>query len=155
MGFTLRLTGHPDEIPGALHALEAWLGSEGVSDEDRGEWRLLAEEVLMNIVQHGSPPQAAESIRIDGRFHGDGVELRVEDRGRPFDPCAAPPPDLSAPLEVRRAGGLGVHLLRSLTDEMAYAYRDGRNVLTLRKRSPAAPGPQRPAQPEAGAEHPL
>jgi len=155
MVISLRLTGDPAEIPGTLDALESWLGAAGLSAEDLGEWRLLAEELLTNIVHHGAPPRCDEAIRIDGIRSGDGVELRVTDRGRPFDPCAAAPPDLSAPPEERCGGGLGVHLMRSLADEMAYAYRDGRNILTLRKSPPSASCGQGQAQPEARTDDPL
>lgn len=155
MVISLRLTGDPAEIPGALDALESWLGATGLSAEELGEWRLLAEEVLTNIVHHGSPPQCEEAICIDGLYGSNGVELRVEDRGTPFDPCAAAPPDLSAPPEERCGGGLGVHLMRTLADEMDYAHRDGRNILTLRKRSLSASCGQGQAQPEARPDNHL
>jgi serine/threonine-protein kinase RsbW len=60
--------------------------------------------------------------------------VEVEDDGRPFDPLLVPPPDLTLPLERRPIGGLGIHLIRSLMDEVAYARHDGRNVLKMAKR---------------------
>jgi anti-sigma regulatory factor (Ser/Thr protein kinase) len=131
---TLRLRADPAEIPAALSALERWLGEAGVAAADLSDWRLLAEEVLTNIVNHGAVPAGAPAIELECLCGGDGVELRVEDRGRPFNPCAAPPADLGAPLAERCAGGLGIHLIQALADELAYDYRDGRNRLTLRKR---------------------
>jgi len=57
----------------------------------------------------------------------------VEDDGKPFDPLQAPPPDLSLPLERRPIGGLGIHLIRNLMDEVSYARVGGRNVLKMVK----------------------
>ncbi len=55
----------------------------------------------------------------------DAPHLTIEfiDDGDPFDPLAAPPPDLEAPLEERDLGGLGVHIVRSLADEVRYTPR--------------------------------
>jgi len=57
----------------------------------------------------------------------------VIDNGHPFDPTAAPEPDLSLPLERRRPGGLGIHLMRSMMDRVHYRRSDGSNILRLEK----------------------
>ena len=62
------------------------------------------------------------------------VTLEFRDDGRPFDPLAAPPPDLRSPMEHRSTGGLGIHLLRSLVDAAEYVRLGSENVLTLKKR---------------------
>jgi anti-sigma regulatory factor (Ser/Thr protein kinase) len=67
------------------------------------------------------------------RRTGDSVAVEVEDDGRPFDPLQVPPPDLTLSLEQRPIGGLGIHLIRNLMDEVSYARRDGRNVLKMAK----------------------
>jgi anti-sigma regulatory factor (Ser/Thr protein kinase) len=62
------------------------------------------------------------------------LTVTVIDDGRPFDPLALPPPDLSLDIKDRPIGGLGIFLLRKLADEIHYEWRDGRNRLTLEKR---------------------
>ncbi len=62
------------------------------------------------------------------------LALCLEDDGPAFDPLAAPMPDLDAPIEDRPIGGLGIHLLREMMDELEYTRLDSRNRLTLRKR---------------------
>jgi anti-sigma regulatory factor (Ser/Thr protein kinase) len=61
------------------------------------------------------------------------VVAEVEDDGRPFDPLQAPPPDLSAPLAERRVGGLGLHFVRNLMDQVSYARVGTRNILKMLK----------------------
>jgi serine/threonine-protein kinase RsbW len=65
-------------------------------------------------------------------LHGGSVEATVEDDGKPFDPLAAPAPDLTS--SPRQPGGVGLHFVRNLTDELTYTRRDRINHLRLMKR---------------------
>lgn len=67
------------------------------------------------------------------------VRLTVIDDGRAFDPLAAPPPNLSTDVRERPIGGLGLHMLREMADEIVYKRRDGTNRLTLTKRTAPKP----------------
>ena len=60
--------------------------------------------------------------------------LRFKDRGKPFNPLAREDPDLTLALEERPVGGLGIYMVKQFVDEADYEYRDGFNILTLRKR---------------------
>ena len=60
--------------------------------------------------------------------------MEVIDDGHAFNPLEAPPPDLSLPMEKRPIGGLGIHLLRELSDGITYERRNGTNRLVLTKR---------------------
>src|SRR5262245_23364840 len=117
-----------------LAALEDALRAAGLPDESVLELRLVAEELLVNVADYGHDDGAEHWVRVELELTADRVTLRFEDDGRPFDPLAAPPPDVAAPVEERDVGGLGVHLVRSLVDHAEYAWVAGRNVLTVRKR---------------------
>jgi anti-sigma regulatory factor (Ser/Thr protein kinase) len=106
----------------------------GVSDDDAYVLTLVLEEVFTNVVRHGYPEEGGHQIAIRLELAGGVVTISVEDDGRSFDPVLAPPANLDAPLEERQPGGLGVHLIRSLMDEVAYRRAGGHNVLTLRKK---------------------
>jgi len=62
------------------------------------------------------------------------VILTITDDGMAFNPLAVEPPDVSLPLDERAIGGLGIHLVRSLFDEVSYRRAVGRNVLTVKKK---------------------
>ena len=62
-----------------------------------------------------------------------GVE--VEDDGRDFNPLTRPPVDVSAPLEERGVGGLGIHMITKFMDDVEHRRVDGRNILTLKRRA--------------------
>jgi anti-sigma regulatory factor (Ser/Thr protein kinase) len=60
--------------------------------------------------------------------------MLVVDDGHAFDPLDVKPPNLSAEIEDRQIGGLGIHMLRELADNISYERRDGTNRVTLTKR---------------------
>jgi len=95
---------------------------------------LALEEVFTNIVRHGYDDNDPHEIVV--RLHGDREKVRItiDDDGRHFNPLMAPAVDLNAALSERRVGGLGVHLVRRLMDQVRYQRRAGGNRLTLVKR---------------------
>lgn len=91
------------------------------------------DEATCNVMVHGYRGQPGE-IEIEATIRDRRIEIRVLDRSPVFDPTATPEPDLSRPPEPRRVGGMGVgvHLLRTMTDEVRHDVRPGGgNVLTL------------------------
>ena len=95
---------------------------------------VVLDEAVSNPIHHGYDAGVGGEIVVRLRRASDRVEVEVEDDGRPFDPLQAPPPDLTLPLERRPIGGLGIHLIRNLMDEVDYARQGGRNVLKMAKR---------------------
>jgi anti-sigma regulatory factor (Ser/Thr protein kinase) len=130
----LELSNRLSDLPAALDELESLLSSEQLPLETIRELRLVAEEVISNIIRYAF--KGGEEQRIEVILSCDGQEVRLElrDQGMPFNPLEAPEPDLDAPIETRSEGGLGIHLMRELTDEMSYVRQGGRNVLTLTRR---------------------
>ena len=61
------------------------------------------------------------------------VQLMFLDSGFPYDPLTRQDPDISAEIEERKEGGLGIFLVRKTMDDMKYEYKDGQNCLTIRK----------------------
>lgn len=94
---------------------------------------VVLDEAVSNAINHGYDAGVRGEIAVRLRRAPDGVLLEVEDDGRPFDPLQAPPPDLTLSLERRPIGGLGIHLIRNLMDEVSYARVGGRNVLKMIK----------------------
>ena len=95
---------------------------------------LALDEVVTNVVLHGFDDCAGQEVVV--QMETAEAELRsvVVDGGREFDPMNAPLPDLTATLNERALGGLGIHLVRSLMDCVEYRREDAKNVLTMRKR---------------------
>jgi anti-sigma regulatory factor (Ser/Thr protein kinase) len=90
------------------------------------------DEILNNIISYAYDDAARHEIAVRLALRGAAVEATVEDDGRPFDPRAAPAPDLAS--SPRQLGGVGLHFVRNLTDELTYTRRDCINQLRLVKR---------------------
>ncbi len=123
------------ELPEALDWLEATLRAAGVANTLVGELRLVAEEGLSNVIRHAYADTARHSIEVAVEIGGGEIRLVLRDDGLPFNPLAAPAPDLGAPIEQRPAGGLGIHVLKNLVDRADYRRENDANVLRLVKRS--------------------
>ena len=95
---------------------------------------LALDEVVTNVVLYGFENSAGQEVAVRVETAGSDLQSEVVDGGREFNPLNAPLPDLSAALEERALGGLGIHLVRSLMDRVEYRRENAKNVLTMRKR---------------------
>ena len=95
---------------------------------------LAVDEAVTNVIVHGYQGQGG-AIEIEMSREGDALVIRIRDEAPPFDPAVIPPPDLTLPLAQRIPGGLGIHLIRQIMDEMTHRITpQGGNELTLVKR---------------------
>src|SRR5262249_51957977 len=92
---------------------------------------LALDEVLTNVVAYAFADGLRHEIEVAIEIRDDDIAATVSDDGAPFDPFSQPPPDTHATIEDRRIGGLGIHLLRSLTHAVEYRREGGRNRLTF------------------------
>lgn len=99
------------------------------SDKQIGEWALVLDEALTNVMRHAYPGIVGEIV-IEAIDSEKQTEFLIEDHGNSFDPTQLPPPDL--PKET--PGGLGVHLIRSLTDRFEYdsSFKKGNRIRLVR-----------------------
>jgi serine/threonine-protein kinase RsbW len=127
---TFAVEGTAAGVREAIEALQAWTESEWLPDDARRRMLTAFDEVLSNVARHGRP-EATAIIEITVARVGNGVRAVVADDGRAFNPLEAPVPDTSSALEARTPGGLGIALVRALTDEVGYERRNDRNRLSL------------------------
>jgi serine/threonine-protein kinase RsbW len=98
------------------------------------EMHLALEEIVTNVISHGFEDKKEHRIRVGLSLERGELRAEVEDDGIAFNPLEAPSPDTERPLTERAVGGLGIHLVRNLMDEIVYQRQEGRNVLVLKKR---------------------
>jgi len=94
---------------------------------------LMLEEAVSNIIHYGYDDKGR--YRIIVRIFPDGNELVLEisDDAKPFNPLEFPELDKAKPFTEREVGGLGIHLIRSLSDKAEYKRQKGKNILIIRK----------------------
>jgi len=92
---------------------------------------ILLDDLLSNVISYAFPDDEAHEIEIRIELATNRLTVTISDDGIPFNPLGAGTPDTSLPLDKRALGGLGIHLIRNLVDDMSYHRRVERNVLTL------------------------
>ncbi len=125
----------PEDIGALLDCVDAFCLHAGISEGDAFDLRLAIEEVCTNVMMHGYTQQRPGPLEVSLCADDENVTVVISDRAEPFDPGAAPVPDLETPAEQRQVGGLGWHLVRKIVDRIVYRYdvTDG-NTVTLIKR---------------------
>ena len=111
--------------------VEAFGDSHGLPDPKVFVINLALDELITNIVMHGLEDAGAVRIDITLRVDQGTLFLVMEDNGHPFDPTRDVEPDTSSTLQERPIGGLGLHLVKSFADRIAYDFVDGKNRLTV------------------------
>ena len=92
--------------------------------------QLVIEEIVRNLIAHTPPYARDETATVTIEVAAHIVTVVIEDQRPSFDPFAAPELDVAAPLEQRKAGGMGLHLVRTMADQLTYEAGDDRNRLT-------------------------
>jgi serine/threonine-protein kinase RsbW len=128
---SLTLANRLDEIDRLITALEAFGADAGVSQDVIFRLSVSLDEIVTNVIRHAFGSADGQQIIVRVSVDHELVTAVVDDDGLPFDPLSVPPPDLSASLEDRPIGGLGLHLVRSLTQSVTYRRDGDRNVLTI------------------------
>jgi len=111
----------------------AFAAQHGLCSDDRSRALIVLEELITNLLKYGYDQRGARGLAELGLALEPGPRLVVElvDDGRAFDPLAPPAPDLDQPVEMRPVGGLGLHLVRALTEGGYYQRVKGRNLTRL------------------------
>jgi len=129
----LKLKNDLREVPRA----DAWLIRRcqacAVPESTIHDLRLALDEIVSNVIRHGYGPDGAGEIEVTASFENDRVRIEVRDAAKPFNPLAFPEPNLSAPIEQRPRGGLGIFLVRKLMDRVDYTRDNGCNHVVLER----------------------
>jgi anti-sigma regulatory factor (Ser/Thr protein kinase) len=130
----LRIANDLAELSRVAESVEEFCARLAIPAGNAFKLNVAIEELLTNTISYGYDDTGRHELGVDIKRERDMIIVDLSDDARPFDPLNAPPPDLESAIEDRRIGGLGVHLVKTLMDDVAYAYRDGRNHITLRKK---------------------
>ncbi len=129
----LRIEAKVEALPKAIEFATGTL-TDACSMRERLHIELVTEEIFVNIASYAyDAPGGFVLIRRSGGEGPEGLTLTFIDEGAPYDPLQRPDPDLTLSAEDRPIGGLGVFLVKKIVTEAHYEYKDGKNILTIRK----------------------
>lgn len=112
--------------------VSAFIEKHKIDDATAYTINLAVEEVFTNLVKYD--PDAADAIPVDLSL--DGKEIRIEftnHGGHEFNIVEQPPIDINIPLRDRKIGGLGLHLVRQMVDDISYRYVGGTSIIRIVK----------------------
>ncbi len=100
---------------------------------------LTVEELFTNMVKYS--PAGNAFVRVEMTTTPGGVEVTLTDYDVDrFDVTKAPDANINLPIEERRPGGLGLHLIRRLVDSLQYEYSsESRQSRTTFRKTQSAP----------------
>lgn len=124
-----------------IPTLTEWVDGLGIPAELNKSVNLAVEEIVSNVMLYAYPKDTSGQVLVEfvKRQSPDPqyltIVFTVTDSGIPFDPTQQAEADITLPAEKRKLGGLGIHLVRQIMDEIHYRREEGKNVLTLLKRT--------------------
>ena len=95
---------------------------------------LALEEAVTNIIMYAYPEGEKGTAELTVEVADGQISATLIDSGTPFNPLQQQEANLDVSLEERKIGGLGIHLIKEIMDEVDYAYEEGRNLLRMKKR---------------------
>jgi anti-sigma regulatory factor (Ser/Thr protein kinase) len=140
---TLSIPGTAEGAARAADAVRAWSDRHRLAADTRDRLLTVLDELLSNVVRHAVPRQPT-AIEVTVSCDDGVLEARVADEAAPFNPLALPVPDTTSPLDTRQPGGLGVALVRALSDGVRYERAGNRNEVTVSWRLTHDPRDERP-----------
>ena len=130
---TFKLKNNISELDKLGRKLTAFGNGIGLSKKCIFQINLALDELFTNIVSYGFPDNGPQWISVTLSHDNSTICVRLEDTGMPFDPANAETPDPITEIEDCKVGGLGLHLVSKIMDEITYKRRDKKNIITLIK----------------------
>ncbi len=131
--FEMTIVNEISEIDRFQSKFAEFASEKGIPGTTMQKVQIVFEDLLANIIFYAYDDEAEHEIEISMNSNGEQLKITVVDDGLPFNPLEAEKPDTSLNLKDREIGGLGIHLVLNLMEEVTYERREEQNVITLTK----------------------
>ena len=132
----IELTTSADQknIPAVIEFVNRELDALDCSMKTEARIDIAIDEIYSNIVKYGYEEEGGEvTVSFDVLEDPLVMTLSFLDQGKPFNPLESKDPDTTLSAKERKIGGLGIFMVKKTMDDIRYEYRDGKNILTIRK----------------------
>ena len=113
--------------------LNSWGEGIGLQEISISRINICLDELFTNIVSYGFEDQSEHIIQFTLHVDNNLVIINIEDDGLPFNPLEKIDPDFPENVESAKIGGLGIHIIRKLMDNVSYERRQDKNYLIMKK----------------------
>ncbi|MCR5379356.1 MAG: ATP-binding protein [Lentisphaeria bacterium] len=123
-----------ENIPAVTAFVEEQLEQVGCPMKAMMQINIAIDELFGNIAQYAYTPKTGKAtVRVEVTENPMAVVITFIDNGVPYDPLAKADPNVSLPADERQIGGLGIFMVKKSMDEINYEYKNGQNILTIKK----------------------
>ena len=130
----LEIEATDENLPVVQSFVEEHLSAADCSIKAQMQIGVAVEEIFINIAHYAYAPDKGKAVvRVEVSENPVSVTITFVDHGVPYDPMEKQDPDVTLPVDEREIGGLGIFMTKELMDDVTYEYRDGQNILTLKK----------------------
>jgi serine/threonine-protein kinase RsbW len=119
------------ELVRLAELVERFGAEQHLPDDTLTSVNLVLDEVVSNVIKYGRAGNAAGAIDVSLVLEGGRLNIDVSDDGIAFNPLETTPPNLDLPIMERPIGGLGIHIVKALTETASYRREHERNHLSM------------------------
>jgi anti-sigma regulatory factor (Ser/Thr protein kinase) len=122
------------EMPKIVDLVEAFGAHHSLPQQTINALNICLDELINNTISYGYDDSDKHDIAVELGFIDGVLTAQVRDDGRPFDPRGAAPALTDGSAQSRPIGGLGLHFVKTLMDEIKYSRIGATNLVTIEKR---------------------
>lgn len=131
----LTLEATPENVDKVTEFVDEMLEEYGCDMRSQMAVDVAVDELFANIAHYAYNPETGyATVKVEVIKEPLSVEITFVDGGKPYDPLAKEDPDTTLSIEDREIGGLGILIVKKSMDAVNYEYKDGKNILTIKKR---------------------
>lgn len=130
----LNLEAKTEKLDEVLSFVDKHLEEKGCPMKTQMQIDIAVEELFVNIAHYAYNPETGPvTIRVEVQEEPLAVVITFIDNGVPYDPLAKADPDITLSAEERQIGGLGIFMVKKSMDDISYEYKNGQNILHIKK----------------------
>jgi anti-sigma regulatory factor (Ser/Thr protein kinase) len=122
------------EMEKVVHLVNRFGADHDIPQDVINDLNLCLDELLSNTISYGYEDQDIHSIVVNLSLTDGRLIAEIQDDAKPFDPREGTPAALGGTLQSRKVGGLGIHFVKTLMDEVGYRRMGKRNVVRIEKK---------------------
>lgn len=132
--FKLKISSITDNLEVIREFINSIATKAGFNEEGADQIELAVDEACTNVIKHAYKFDTKRMLDISVFIDKEKMEIIISDKGSGFDPSKLQIPDLEKYVHESKMGGLGIHLMKTLMDEVNYSFNPGkRNQVSLIK----------------------
>jgi anti-sigma regulatory factor (Ser/Thr protein kinase) len=130
----LTIEATPENVDKVIEFVDEMLEEYGCGMKEQMAIDVAVDELFANIAHYAYNPETGyATVKVDVVEDPLSVEITFVDNGKPYDPLAKADPDTTQSIEDREIGGMGILIVKKSMDAVDYEYKDGKNILTIKK----------------------